>query len=69
MTNHDALTVLITALEQTSDHLVDAAADAIIDGEWETALNLTAATRVVDRQLQFRLDELADADDQDTYSN
>lgn len=63
MTNNGTLTELIAALERAQDHLISSAADAIIDGEWDTAIVLSEAARVTNRQLRFRLDDLEELGD------
>lgn len=67
MTQRDALTKEIDGLEVAFESLLASAGDAIVDGEWDTAGELFDALRVLDRQIEFRRDDLAEliADEED----
>ncbi|MDP9850399.1 hypothetical protein [Streptosporangium lutulentum] len=64
MNDHTALTSEIAALGRATDSIVSATADAIIDGEWETATEMARTAQTLSRQLQFRRDDLADLADE-----
>jgi len=67
MTDREALTKEIDGLQVAFENLLASAGDAIEDGEWDTASELFDALRVLDRQIEFRRDDLAEliADEED----
>lgn len=62
MSDRSALTSEITGLERAFESVLTSTVGAIEDGEWDIAAELYGTLRVLDRQLQYRLDDLAELD-------